>query len=80
MGRTGELARILLGILLMLAGIAWYFVDVPLLGSALSSGGLVPFWRSLLVVFAGIFGIMLIFVGLIIAWLSYDEYKSTGGE
>jgi hypothetical protein len=80
MSRAGELARILLGILLMLAGVAWYFVDVPLLGRVLSSGELVPLWRSLLIVFAGVFGLGLLFVGLILAWLSYDEYKAKGGE
>ncbi len=80
MSSAGDLARILLGILLMLAGIAWYFMDVPLLSGLLSSGELVPLWRSLLIVFGGVFGLALLFVGLILTWLSYDEYKAKGGE
>jgi hypothetical protein len=76
MAKTRELVKILIGLLLMLAGVAWYFIKVPFLTGALSLGSLVPFWRSFLVTFAGIFGILIFLSGLVLTWLSYDEYKS----
>jgi hypothetical protein len=77
MSGASEIVKIVVGILLMLGGIAWYFVKIPLLGSVLAAGSLVPFWRSFLVVFAGFFGLLVLLVGLVLAWLSYDEYKTS---
>jgi multisubunit Na+/H+ antiporter MnhC subunit len=76
MGGARDLVKILIGISLMLVGVAWYFVKVPLLTDILSPGTSVPFWRSFLVVFAGFFGVLIFLFGLVLAWLSYDEYKS----
>jgi ABC-type spermidine/putrescine transport system permease subunit I len=64
----------------MVVGIAWYFVKVPVITNILTTGMLVPFWRSFLVTFAGAFGILLFLSGLILAWLGYDEIKLSGGE
>lgn len=76
MGGARDLVKILVGLLLMVAGVAWYFIKVPLLGGILSTGALVPFWRSFLVIFAGFFGVLIFLSGLVLVWLSYDEYKS----
>jgi len=76
MGGARDLVKILVGISLMLAGVAWYFAKVPLLTDILSTGPLVPFWRSFLVIFVGFFGVLIFLFGLVLSWLSYDEYKS----
>ncbi|MFQ6136436.1 MAG: hypothetical protein ACE5PM_04575 [Candidatus Hydrothermarchaeales archaeon] len=64
MSGVGDLGKIPVGLLLMLVGVAWYFVKVPILSDVLSTGALVPFWRSLLVAFAGVFGILIFFKDL----------------
>ncbi len=73
MGR--EILKILAGVVLVLLGILWYFVPVPVLGDVLSSGTVVPFWRALLLVFAAVFGVTLLLAGAVIAWLGYDDYR-----
>jgi uncharacterized membrane protein len=71
-----ELLNVLSGILLMAVGAAWYLVKVPVLGDILEGGDLVPFWRSLLVVFAACFGGLLVLTGTILAWMGIDDYKN----
>ncbi len=71
-----ELFNVLSGIILMAAGAAWYFARVPVLGDILEGGDLVPFWRSLLVVFAACFGGLLILTGAILGWMGIDDYRN----
>lgn len=73
---AGNILKILVGLALMVGGVAWYFVNIPVLSSAISRG-LVPFWRSLLVIFAGCFGALVFLAGLLLAWISYEDYKSS---
>lgn len=70
-----EEIKMAVGLILMLVGVAWYFVKVPVLTGTLASGGLVPFWRSFLVLFAASFGLIVLFAGLLLAWMSYEDYK-----
>lgn len=38
--------NILVGIIITGLGMAWYLVEVPVIGPIVRAGGLVPFWRS----------------------------------
>ena len=60
--------KMALGFLMMVVGVYWYIGNVPFFGSAL--------WKSLKIVFEGVFGVMLFFMGLIIAWIGWDDYKT----
>ena len=71
----GEVVRMFSGVVLIVVGIAWYFVRVPVLSDVLSTGTLVPFWRALLAAFAACFGIAMLIAGLVIAWIGYDDYR-----
>ncbi|NOZ82479.1 MAG: hypothetical protein GXN98_01485 [Euryarchaeota archaeon] len=70
-----EILKMVSGVVLVLLGILWYFVRVPVLSDVLGSGGVVPFWRAFLLVFAALFGVMLLLTGAVIAWLGYDDYR-----
>ena len=59
--------KMVLGILLMAAGVYWYIGNVPYFGSAL--------WKSFKIVFEGVFGAFVFFIGLIVAWVAWDDYK-----
>jgi len=72
----GEMAKMLSGAVLVVLGIAWYFVRIPLLSDVLEAGALVPFWRALLLVFVACFGAVLLLAGLVIAWVGYDDYRA----
>ncbi|MFQ6051211.1 MAG: hypothetical protein ACE5K4_05915 [Candidatus Hydrothermarchaeota archaeon] len=61
---TKNLVKTAVGVLVFLAGIIWY----------------IRFFKSLWVVFAGTFGLILIFAGLGFAWLSYEDYKISKPE
>lgn len=61
---TKNLAKTAIGISVFLVGILWY----------------VRFFKSLWILFTGIFGLILICVGLGFAWLSYEDYKMSKPE
>ncbi len=70
-----NILKVIIGIVLIIVGIAWYFVPrIPLISDAILTP--VPFWRAFLILFAGVFGLGLLFVGLIVAWMGYDDYKT----
>ena len=70
----GAASKLLIGIVIFLAGIYWYVA--PLLGHSGVAGILgVSAFRSLVMVFAGTFGLFLIFLGLIVAWIEYEDLK-----
>ncbi len=70
-----EILKIISGVVLVLLGVLWYFVRIPVLSDVLGSGDVVPFWRALLLVFAAVFGVTLLLAGAVIAWLGYDDYR-----
>lgn len=68
--------KILIGIVLLIVGIVWYILpEIPILSDALKDGTLVPFWKAFLVLFVGVFGIGVFFIGLLMAWMSYEDFK-----
>ena len=63
--------KLIVGILIFLAGVYWYLPGntiAPALGVASNV-------RAFLTVFAGLFGLLLIFLGLIVAWIEYEDLK-----
>lgn len=70
-----NLVKILIGIVLIIVGIGWYIPEIPILSDALKDGSLVPFWKAFLVLFVAVFGIGVFFIGLLVAWMSYEDFK-----
>lgn len=66
MTSAGNILKMLVGIVILIIGIAWY---VPK-----SYYGL-GFLDELLDLLKGTVGLLLLFVGLIVAWMGYDDYK-----
>lgn len=70
---AGAVAKFIIGIIIFLIGLYWY---VP--GTGLAQWVPVTIgstFQAFLVVFFGLFGILLIFVGLVIAWIEYEDMK-----
>ncbi|MEM7819666.1 MAG: hypothetical protein QXD48_02450 [Candidatus Aenigmatarchaeota archaeon] len=66
--------KLIIGIIIFLIGIYWY--AAPLFGHL----GLQQFFgmstfRAFVTVFVGLIGVALIFLGLIIAWIEYEDLK-----
>ncbi|MBI2579521.1 MAG: hypothetical protein HYW27_01330 [Candidatus Aenigmarchaeota archaeon] len=57
--------KLVIGILIFLAGLYWY-APGNALGSTLA---------DLRTVFMGVFGLFLIFLGLIVAWIEYEDIR-----
>jgi hypothetical protein len=64
MSSAKNILKMLVGIIIFIIGIVWY---VPNYG--------LGFWVDLLVILKGTIGLFLLFVGLIVAWMGYDDYK-----
>lgn len=64
MSSAGNILKMLIGIVVFIIGIAWYVPEYGL-----------GFWDDLLVLLKGTIGLFLLFVGLIVAWMGYDDYK-----
>lgn len=63
--------KLIVGLLVFLAGVYWYWPGnavAPALGVASNV-------KAFLTVFAGLFGLLLIFLGLIVAWIEYEDLK-----
>lgn len=66
--------KMVLGLLVALAGLYWYAAE-PLQMKGLSSiFGIVPL-NALKIVFFGVFGLFLILFGLLVAWIEYEDIK-----
>jgi uncharacterized membrane protein len=70
MSSVGNIIKMLVGIVILVAGIVWYT------GLDWLTEGIFPgFWDELRVLIEGCVGLFLLFVGLIVAWMGYDDYK-----
>ena len=70
------MAKMLIGLLVFAAGVYWYLG--PLLGHF--SGDPLFHIRptyAFAVLFSGLFGIGLIFIGFVLAWIEYEDMKWT---
>ena len=66
MSSAGNIIKMLVGIVVFVIGIVWYS-GIP--------GYFQGFLAQLLVLIEGSVGLFLLFVGLIVAWMGYDDYK-----
>ena len=66
MSSAGNILKMLVGIVIFVIGIVWYS-GIP--------GTFEGFLKDLLTLLAGSIGLFLLFVGLIVAWMGYDDYK-----
>lgn len=70
MSSAGNIIKMLVGIVILVAGIVWYS-GLDWLSGGIFSG----FLKELIVLIEGSVGLFLLFVGLIVAWMGYDDYK-----
>ena len=70
MSSAGNIIKMLIGIVILVAGIVWYS-GLDWLSGGIFSG----FLKELIVLIEGSVGLFLLFVGLIVAWMGYDDYK-----
>ena len=77
MGNSNKsIVNLIVGIVLIVIGIAWYVIDIPFLSSYMDGPiTFTPFWKILALFVLGIFGICVFFIGLILAWMGWDDYK-----
>ena len=62
--------KLIIGLLILIAGLVWY------LGSFIWPNSFtLQAFQYLKIVFYGVFGLFLIFLGLIIAWIEYEDLK-----
>lgn len=66
MSSAKNILKMLVGIIIFIIGIAWYAPE--------RFYGL-GFWTQLKTILLGTIGLFLLFVGLIVAWMGYDDYK-----
>ncbi len=66
MSSAKNILKMLVGIIIFIIGIAWY-VPKEFYG--------LGFLTELKIILLGIIGLFLLFVGLIVAWMGYDDYK-----
>jgi hypothetical protein len=66
MSQVNNVIKIIIGIVILIIGIVWY-IPKELMG--------LGFLGDLLTLLGGTIGLFLLFVGLIVAWMGYDDYK-----
>ncbi len=71
MSQANNIIKIIIGIVILVIGIVWYT------GPQIALGGydLFMWYNDLLTLLRGSIGLFLLFVGLIVAWMGYDDYK-----
>jgi hypothetical protein len=67
MSLANNILKMLIGIVVIAIGIIWY--------TGPQVFGLFKWYGDLLVLLKGSIGLLLLFVGLIVAWMGYDDYK-----
>lgn len=66
-----NILKMLIGIVILVIGIIWYTGPQVFLGSYT----LFKYYEEFLDILKGTIGLVLIFVGLIVTWMGYDDYK-----
>lgn len=65
MSSAGNILKMLAGIVVLVIGVVWYT----------GMSGYLGYWKELVSLLKATIGLFLVFVGLIIAWMGYDDYK-----
>jgi fumarate reductase subunit D len=65
MSSASNILKMLAGIVILIIGVVWY--------TGLS--GYLGYWNELVSLLKATIGLFLLFVGLIVAWMGYDDYK-----
>ena len=65
MSSAGNILKMLIGIVILIVGVVWYTGLYGYLG----------YWNELIGLLKATVGLFLLFVGLIVAWMGYDDYK-----
>lgn len=66
MSSATNVLKMLLGMVILVVGVVWY-TGIP--------GFFIGFWAELKTIISGVIGLFLLFIGLIVAWMGYDDYK-----
>ena len=66
--------KMIIGVLILIAGLYWYLGDAIAANMASTWLGLSAI-SALKTVFIGVFGLILIFVGLLVVWIEYEDLK-----
>jgi len=71
MSSVGNIVKMLVGIVILIIGVVWYT------GPKIDVAGftLFNYWGELIIVLKASVGLFLLFIGLIVAWMGYDDYK-----
>lgn len=71
MSTGNNILKILVGLVILVIGVVWYT------GPQIAVGNYVLFgwYGDLIVLLKGTVGLFLLFIGLIITWMGYDDYK-----
>ncbi len=69
--------KLIIGLLILIAGLYWYVAPIFHGGQngVATFLGVASTFQSFLVVFAGLFGLLLVVLGAIIAWIEYEDLK-----
>jgi hypothetical protein len=67
MSSAGNIIKMLIGIVILILGVVWYTGPQVM--------GFLGYWEDLMVLLRGSIGLFLLFIGLIVAWMGYDDYK-----
>ncbi len=65
MSSAGNIVKMLIGIVILVIGLVWYT----------GISGYLGYWKELVDLLKATVGLFLLFVGLIVAWMGYDDYK-----
>ncbi len=65
MSSASNIIKMLVGIVILIIGVVWYTGLYGYLG----------YWNELVSLLKATIGLFLLFVGLIVAWMGYDDYK-----
>ncbi len=65
MSSSGNIVKMLIGIVILVIGLVWYT----------GVSGYLGYWKELVDLLKATVGLFLLFVGLIVAWMGYDDYK-----
>ncbi len=67
MSSAGNIVKMVVGIVILILGVVWYTGPEVM--------GFLGYWEDLMVLLRGSIGLFLLFIGLIVAWMGYDDYK-----